>query len=321
MLRGMSMAGNQLRGYGLVLIAAALWATLGLFYRVLTERYGLTTGVIVAYRAGIAAAVLIVALAIVRPRLLRVRRRDWLYFALFGGVGVAAFFLLYIRATTTGPLAVAAVLLYTAPLWITLWSVLREGERLTRAKALALALAVGGCALVANIFDRANLAVNGLALLFGLLSGIAYAAYSLWSAEGTRRGYAIWTVVAYSLGIGALVLFALQPPAESLRPLRQPGAWPYLLAVGLGPSLLAQSCFTYGLRFVRTSNASILATIEPVIAALIGWLVVVPPEPLNGWQLLGGACVLAAVIVLTTRSGQPAEAAASSPPRPRLGEP
>lgn len=302
------MSRTQLRGYALVLIAAGLWATLGLFYRVLVNQYQLSTGVIAAYRAGIAACVLLVLLAALRPRLLLVRRRDWLYFTLFGSVGVAAFFLCYIQATTTGPLAVAAVLLYTAPLWITLWAVLRQGETLTTRKLIALVLALGGCALVANIFDRTNLAVNGLALVFGLLSGITYAAYSLWSAEGTRRGYHVWTVVAYSLGIGALVMFALQPLRETLKPFDLPGAWPYLLGVSLGPSLLAQTCFTIGLRSVRPSNASILATIEPVIAALLGWLVIVPPEPLNGWQLLGGACVLGAVLVLTSRPAAPTRA-------------
>ena len=291
---------KQLRGYVLVMIAACLWAMLGLFYRVLSEDYGLAKGVIVTYRAGISAVVLFVMLGIFKPRLLRVRRQDWLYFGLFGSVGVAAFFLCYIQATTTGPLAVAAVLLYTAPIWITLWSALRQGEVLTPRKLIALTLAFAGCALVANIFNPANLAINGLALLFGLLSGLSYAAYSLWSAEGTRRGYNGWVVIAYSLGIGTLVLLVFQPLHETLRPFTLPGAWPYLLGVSLCASLLASACFTFGLQYVRASNASILATIEPVIAALLGWLIVVPPEPLNGWQLLGGGCVLAAVIVLAT---------------------
>jgi DME family drug/metabolite transporter len=294
----MSSHNQQLRGYVLVLIAASLWATIGLFYRVLVEQFQLTRGVIVAYRAGIAAATLFVVLAAIRPQLLRIRRHDMLYFLSYGCIGVAAFFLWYIQATTTGPLAVAAVLLYTAPLWITLWSAL-QGERLTRRKMMALALAFIGGALVAGILDGTSLEISGTAIVFGVLSGLSYAAYSIWSAEGTRRGYQVWTVVLYSLGIGAIVLFASQPLAETLRPLAIPGAWPYLLAVSLGPSLLAQSCFTIGLQYVPTSNASILATVEPVIAALLGWLVVVPPEPLSLWQLLGGACVLAAVGLLT----------------------
>ena len=311
MLPRMFRSASHLRGYALVLVAAVLWATIGLFYRALVADYGIARGVIVAYRAGIAALVLLVFLAALRPQMLVVRRRDWPYFVSFGAIGVAAFFLCYIQATTTGPLAVAAVLLYTAPLWIALWSRL-QGEALGPRKILALALAFGGCALVANLFDRANLQLNGRALLFGLLSGITYAAYSVWSAEGTRRGYPVWTVVVYSLGIGAVVMFAVQPLRETLRPLQLPGAWPWLLGVSLGPSLLAQTCFTLGLKYVRTSNASILATVEPVVAALIGWLIVVPPEPLNRWQLLGGACVLAAVVVLTGRGTGDSAASANA---------
>lgn len=308
---------HQLRGYAFVLIAACLWATLGLFYRILADHYQLSKGVIVTYRAGIAAVVLLVALAALRPRLLYVKRRDWLYFALFGSIGVAAFFVCYIQATVAGPLAVAAVLLYTAPLWITLWSVVRGDESLTGRKLAALGLALAGCALVANLFDRANLAVNGAALVFGLLSGLGYAAYSVWSAEGTRRGYHVWTVVVYALGIGALVLGVMQPLDELGKPFRVPGAWLYLTGVSLGPSLLAQTLFTLGLKDVPTSNASILATIEPVVAALIGWLMIVPPEPLNAGQMLGGACVLLAVIVLIKAPAARSRSSAPPAPTPR----
>jgi DME family drug/metabolite transporter len=289
---------KRLRGYLLVLVAACLWATIGLWYRVLVT-YDLAQGVIVAYRAGIAACILFVAIWLVNPRSLHVHRRDWPYFGFFGTIGVAGFYLCYMQATVRGSLAVAAVLLYTAPIWITIWSVLRQGEALTKRRLIALGLAFAGCALVANIFDPANLSVNGLAILFSLLSGLGYAAYSLWSAEGTRRGYSAWTVVAYALGIGALVVFAFQPLDASLQPLYTPAAWPYLFGVAFGPSLLAPVCFTLGLQYIRTSNASILATIEPVVAALLGWLIVVPPEPLTALQIIGGGCVLAAVIVLT----------------------
>jgi drug/metabolite transporter, DME family len=303
MLQRMSSRAKEIRGYALVLVAAALWSTIGLFYRALTEEFGIARGVVVGYRVAIPALTLFAVLSVIRPRALRVHKRDWIYFVLFGVVGVAAFYLVYIQATLLGPLAIASVLLYTAPVWITIWSVARQGERLTTHKIIALLLAVGGCTLVANVFDPANREANALAIVFGLLSGLTYAAYSLWSAEGTRRGYAPWTVVAYSLGIGALVLLAVQPLGETLRPFAIPRSWPYLLGVGLGPTLLAPLSFTIGLRHVRASNASILATIEPVLAAVWGWTLVVPPEPLNAWQIAGGACVLAAVIALTRDRG------------------
>ena len=71
------------------------------------------------------------------------------------------------------------------------------------------------------------------ALIFGLLSGLGYAIYSVCSADATRRGYDPWTVVCYSLGIGTIVLFAITPPVETLRVFQTPGAWPALIGVAL----------------------------------------------------------------------------------------
>jgi DME family drug/metabolite transporter len=304
-----------LHGYALVLTAACLWATIGLFYRSLVEEYGLARQVVVAFRAGIAALVLAVGLAIIRPQALQIRRSDALFFLFFGVVGVGGFYLWYIDAIAAGSVAQAAVLLYTAPIWIALWSAFRERERIEFPRLLALGLAVTGCALVAQAYDPAQLRLNGAALIFGLLAGFGYAIYSVCSAAGTRRGYDPWTVVFFSLGIGSILLFAITPPTETLRVLRTPGTWPSLMGVALLPTLLAPLCFTFGLQHVRTSSASILATIEPVVAATLAWAFL--GERLAWPQIAGGGCVLLAVILLiqsrTARRGSPEEKVVSQP--------
>lgn len=287
---------SSLRGCAFVLAAACLWATIGLFYRSLVGEYGLARQSVVAFRAGVAALALIIGLAAMRPRALRIRQRDVLFFLVFGVIGVAGFYLWYMGAIAAGSVAQAAVLLYTAPIWIALWSALREEERIERARLLALALAVAGCALVAQAYDPAQLRLNATALIFGLLSGLGYAIYSLCSAAATRRGYDPQTVVCYSLGIGAVVLFAITPPAEALRVLQTPGAWPALIGVALLPTLLAPLLFTIGLQSVRPTTGSILATIEPVIAATLAWAFL--GEQLAWPQLAGGGCVLFAVVLL-----------------------
>ncbi|HZG66213.1 MAG TPA: EamA family transporter [Herpetosiphonaceae bacterium] len=292
---------SPLRGYALVLTAACLWATIGLFYRSLVEEYNLAPSVVVAFRAGIAAVVLAIGLAVVRPQALRIRSAHVPFFVFFGVGGVGGFYSWYIAAIATGSVAQAAVLLYTAPIWIALWSALHERERLEAPRLLALGLAVAGCALVAQAYDPVQLRINGVALMYGLLAGIGYAIYSVCSAEGTRRGHNPWTVVFFSLGVGAFVLFANTPPAEILRVFRTPGAWPPLIAVALLPTLLAPLCFTYGLQHVRTSSASILATIEPVVAAALAWAFL--DERLAWPQIAGGGCVLLAVALLIQMRG------------------
>ena len=295
-------ARSALRGYALILTAACLWATIGLFYRALVDGYGLSPQVVVAYRAGLAALAIAVGLAATRPAALRIRRADLRFFMLFGVFGVAVFVISYIQALTTGSVAQAAVLLYTAPIWIAVWAVVHEGERLEGPRLLALALAVAGCALVAQAYDPARLKINALAVGYGLLSGLTYAAYSLWSAEGTRRGYDAWTVVLYSFGFGAVVVFAITPIRDTVRAATTAGAWPLLLGVSLVTGVVAPVCFTFGLRHVRTSNASILATLEPVVAALLAWMVL--GEALAPPQIVGGACVLLAVVVLVRASSR-----------------
>jgi DME family drug/metabolite transporter len=290
---------SSICGYTFILTAALCWATIGIFYRAIIEQYGLSQSVIVAYRSGLAALLLGLGTLVLRRSSLRIRRHDIPFFLMFGIVGVAGFFRLYMEAVTRGSVAQAAILLYTAPVWIMLWSVLRDGERITRQQFRVLVLAITGCALVAQVYDPARLALNLPAIVIGLLTGMAYAAYIVWSAVGTRRGYDSWTVVLYALSIGAVALFIVTPPAETLHVLTTPRVWPLLFGVAIITSLLGQVSFTLGLRDVRPSTASLLATIEPVAAAGLAWILW--GEALVWQQILGGVCVLLAVLTLLRR--------------------
>ena len=290
---------SSIRGYTLILTAALCWATIGIFYRAIIDQYGLSQSVIVAYRSGLAALLLGLGTLVLRRSSLHIRWHDTPFFIMFGIVGVAGFFRLYMEAVTRGSVAQAAILLYTAPVWIMLWSVLRDGERITLQQFGVLALAISGCALVAQVYDPARLALNLPAIAIGLLTGMAYAAYVVWCAVGTRRGYDSWTVVLYALGIGAIALFIVTPPAETLYVLTTPRVWPLLFGVAIVTSLLGQVSFTLGLHDVRPSTASLLATIEPVAAAALAWALF--GETLVWQQILGGVCVLLAVLILLRR--------------------
>jgi DME family drug/metabolite transporter len=138
---------DRLRGYGLALVAASLWATLGLFYTRL-EAYGLPRLTIVFYRAAVAAVVLFLVLGWRQRVGLRLERRDWFFFLFFGLIGVAAFYVVYIHAIALIGMGMAAVLMYTAPAWVTLLSVVLFKERLGGLKSVAVLLACGGCALI-----------------------------------------------------------------------------------------------------------------------------------------------------------------------------
>lgn len=302
---------RHIRGYLFVIIAVCGWATIGLFYRVLIERWAFEREVIVAYRAGLAAVLLLVGLAWRRPQLLRVQWRDLPFFVGFGVLCVAGFYLIYIRAVQAGSVAQAAVLLYTAPFWIMGWSVLREGERLTMRKVAALLVAFVGCALVAGAYDRSQLRGNIGAIGWGLVSGLAYAVYSLGLRHGTRRGYSSWTVVTYTLLVGALVLCMVAPLEGLVRVWGLPQSWPYLLGTTVITSLIAPIAYTLSLTLLPASTAAIIATLEPVLAGVLAWLVLGERLALPQW--LGVGCVFVAVASLALAEGRTAVVPANEP--------
>ena len=281
-------------GYGLVLLAGTFWAGLGLFFRAL-DRYDLPATTIALNRTVLAGLTLLIIGLLRQPAALRLRVRDLPYFALYG-LMVSGFFFVYIEAVNQGSVALAAVLLYTGPIWVVVYATVRWREPLTNRRLAALGLAVLGSALVA--LGAGGVTGGGLAIALGLLSGLLYGGYSILSNEGLRRGYIPTTIVMYVMLFGGLFLLPLQDWSAVGRAVTTPGAWPALLGVAWVSSLLAPVCYAAGQQRIGASNASILATIEPVVAALLAWVLL--NERLTLVQIVGGGCVLAAVLVLAS---------------------
>ncbi|HEC33159.1 MAG TPA: EamA family transporter, partial [Chloroflexi bacterium] len=204
-------------------------------------------------------------------------------------------FVVYIRAIGLVGMGVAAVLMYTAPAWVTLLSALFLKERISGVKVGALLLAVGGCALVGRVYDLAGARLNLPGILAGLGAGLTYGLYTIFSKVAQHR-YTAWATLAYALGLGALFMLPLQSLADLGRALTTPSLLFWLLMLGLVPTLAGGLAFNAALRLMPASNVSIVATLEPAIAALLGWAFL--DERLELLQLLGGGLILVGAIVL-----------------------
>lgn len=288
---------RNLRGYALALTAAVLWATLGLFYTRLAQA-GLSLFTIVFLRAALGALLLLLFISITRQRVrLCLERRDWLLFLGLGFFAVALYFA-YASAISLAGMGVAAVLMYTAPAWVTLIGWVFLGEDLSWAKAGALLLAGAGCALVGKMYDVANLRLNLPGILAGLATGLAYAIYIVLSKVGQRR-YSPWTVLFYALGLGAIFLIPLQEITTVGRALTTMPVPLVLLGLAIIPTLGGGVAFNAALRELPASEATIVGTLEPAVAAVLGWAFL--GERLIALQIVGAGLILAAVVVLQMR--------------------
>lgn len=290
------------RGYFLVLLAASLWATLGVIYKYLADSYGMPPLAVASLRAGLGGIILLIGLLALRRSWLRVNRAALRVTLVYGVFGIALFYAAYINAILAVGVAVAAVLLYTAPAWVAVLAWRFLGERLTRAHVAALLLTLAGSALVAQVFQPGLLRVNALGILWGLLSGLTYGLWSVFNKVGVRHTNP-WTLQCYGMLVGSAALLLFQPLAPLAGALRSPATVAWLLALALGPTIGASVAYAAGVRTVPVSVASLIATLEPVLAALLAYLIL--GETLGAGQIAGGALILLAVWILRPRSVGP----------------
>lgn len=279
-----------MRGHALIAAAALLWATLGPVSRFLL-RDGIDPLEISFWRATIAGALFATHALARRHR--GVARRDLPATIAFALVGVTVFYLAFFRAVETGGAAIAAILLYTAPIWVAIGAAAWLGERLTRRKAVAIAMTLCGVVLVAAGTGGVRTAGGAAptAVLWGLLSGLSYSVYYIFGKRYFVR-YAPAMVLAVAMPVGALALL----PLVTFAP-KPAIAWALLVFIAAVPTYGAYLLYAAGLARVEATRAATVATIEPIAAAALA--VAVWGEPMGIPALLGGCLVLAGVLVTT----------------------
>lgn len=277
-----------------ILAAGTMWGCQGLPSRALAG-LGMPALPIMVLRDLGGAALLALLFLLTDRTAFRVRLRELPLLALMGMSGVLGMNLLYYRSQQVSSLAVAAILLYTAPSIVVLFSTLIWKDPLTKRKLCALGLAFLGCSFVAGLLNGSlSLSVQGL--LLGLGSALTYASYTLFGRKALTWHGAL-TVLFYALlfaGLGALVLC---PTQELALLVTTSGAIPQTLCMMLFATVLPYVLYTKALAWLDDSGkAAILASVEPVVAALLG--IVAFGEPLTLGVALGLVCVLGAVVLL-----------------------
>ena len=157
------------KAYGKIVTAAALWGCIGMFLKLLTAA-GLSSMEGVAVRSLAACLLYGGFLLVTDPKALRIHPKDWYYFFGTGVCSLLFFNWCYFNAISRSSMSVAAVLLYTAPVFVTLMSALFFHEAITPVKLIALAVTFAGCALVTGLFPLGQQAISPLTILFGLAS-------------------------------------------------------------------------------------------------------------------------------------------------------
>jgi DME family drug/metabolite transporter len=277
-----------LRGYVFVLLAAVCWGITGPFAK-LAFSQGVQPLEVAFWRCVLGFAPFTIQ-ALLHPdrSSLRLARRDRGPMLAFALLCVAGFYAVYQLAIQSGGAALACVLMYTAPAFVALMAWLVLGERMTPAKLAAVAATLAGVAAVSGLFSGGgSLAVGPAALAYGLLSGFTYALYYIFGKRFLSR-YRTPVIFMYALPVGGLVLWPLTTFTA-----KTPLAWLAILVCGLVATYAAYSLYYAGLRHMEATRAAVVATLEPVVAAILAfaWW----GESFSGPAWLGSGLILGAV--------------------------
>lgn len=280
----------------LVIAAGMLWGTMGIFVRSLNAM-GLNAMQIVEVRCIIAALLLIPFIYIKDKSLLIISKKNILPLAGSAVFSIIFFNFCYFSAIELMDMAVAAILLYTAPIFVSVMSVVFFKEKLTVHSIVALAMAFLGCVLVSGIVGNSvKLPLEGL--LLGLGAGFGYALYSIFSRVSLNQGLNSMTITVYTFLFAAVAGIVFTDFGKIGVAFGQYGAKLGAFAVlyTVVTTILPYLLYTTGLQYVKTGTASVFASIEPVVAAVLGFVVFQERPSIMG--LLGIILVLAALVYL-----------------------
>ncbi len=230
--------------------------------------------------------------AIARPRLLRLERSQIPLMALIGIAGLAVVYATYFIAIERLQIGVAVTLQYLAPLLLLLWLWLAQGRRLSPSLWTAMAISLIGTILVVRAFQIGSLDAIGVAA--GLVAALAYA-YYLVNIERAGRFNAPATTLVWAFGFATLTWLLVQPlwtfPWGDFTSFDSILRVAFLIVLG---TAVPFACIVAALRHVPAARVAIVATLEPVLAALFAFVIL--DEGLAAVQILGGMLVIGAVI-------------------------
>jgi drug/metabolite transporter (DMT)-like permease len=286
------------RGFASILAASALWGVAGVVAKSLFLRGTVTPEVIVEIRvtAGLVLTWLLLRMQGLSPKV----PRDAAVGLLPLGLAMILSQSMYYVTISLADVATAIFLQYTAPALVVAYTAVVQHERLTAVQMGCLGGAIAGGYLM--VVGPSGLAVSPAAVAAGIASALGFAGWIL--IGRARRGtVGPWHMLFYGLLVGSVVWSLYVPPWVAYLRQFTPGEWGLIVFVVVFATVAPFALFLYGLRFIDSRAASLTATVEPVIAAVVA--AVALGEALAGREIVGALMILASVVTLQLAPGRP----------------
>ncbi|OLS33817.1 DMT family transporter [Bacillus sp. MRMR6] len=290
---------NRRKGIFLVITGAIFWGIGGTVSKKLFQEFEIDVNWLVTIRLLIAGFLLLTVqyFGKNRSQILGVwkNKRMAIQLIIFGLLGMLAVQYTYMASIKHGNAAVATLLQYLAPVMIIVYLIFRKQTVLTRRDLLTVSLALIGCFLLLTNGSISQLSVPTLAIVWGILSGLALAFYTLYAVPLLAQ-YDSLVIVGWAMIIGGVALSFLHPPWQMDFQTLTVEAYVYLIFVIIFGTMIAFWFYIESLQSLLPKESSLLGSIEPLAAVLttVYWL----KEPFGYFQWVGTACIIGMILLL-----------------------
>ena len=277
-----------------IIVAGLLWGSSGVFVNLLSP-YGFTSMQMTAVRGCISFLGLSGYALLFDRRMFAIKPSRIIVYALVG-ILLYSTAVLYYTAIGMTSIPTAVVLMYTSPIYVTVFSTLFLGEKLTLPKAGAITLMLVGSALVSGIVG--DFKADFLGVVIGLLSGMIYAAYNIVAKILISKGDNPKSVSLYSFLFMALTASFFSDPTNLVARAAQKPAVTIPLLIGLGICTYVVPFFLYNLslKSLSAGTASALGVIEPMAATI--YSIVIFHDIPDIYSIIGIILVLISVVLI-----------------------
>ncbi|WP_243386166.1 DMT family transporter [Bacillus kexueae] len=286
-------------GLFLVITGALFWGVGGTVSQKLFQQYEIDVNWLVTTRLLIAGILLLTVQFFWKDRSQVFgawkNRKTAVQLIIFGLFGMLAVQYTYMASIKYGNAAVATLLQYLAPVMIIIYLILRKQSVLTRQDLLTASLALGGCYFLLTNGSISDLSVPAPAIVWGVLSGLALAFYTLYAVPLLKQ-YDSLVIIGWAMVIGGFTLSFIHPPWQMEFTGLTIDAYLSLVFVIIFGTMIAFWFYIESLQSLSPKETSLLGSLEPLAAVLttVFWL----KEPFGFFQWIGAACIIGMIILL-----------------------
>ncbi|PFD95626.1 EamA family transporter [Bacillus cereus] len=302
---------NRIKGMIMVVIGASLWGLSGTVAQQLFQKEGISTEWLVTIRL-LLSGITLITISIFgqnKKEILGIwkNKTEAIKLVIFGTIGMLGVQYTYFASINEGNAAVATILQYLAPLFITIYLIMKYKSLPTKGEVLAITLAILGTFLLLTNGSINNLTVSIPAIIWGVLSGLSLAFYTLYS-KGLLENWSSAVLVGWGMiigGLGVTILqFATKREVVFLANIPNLDVYTLLLIafVVIFGTLISFYLFLDSIRYISPKETTLLGCTEPLASILSS--VIILHIPFLFFQIIGAICIIVVVIVL---SKKPAE--------------